>query len=71
MNVSLFGYQVQNSATTCTGGAFDGTIWHIRDLGNGVTPLSFSPHAAAVESPTITKGVCLRVPLEGQPLSPR
>jgi len=33
---------VPSTATTCDGPTLNGTIWHILDAGDGVTPLSFS-----------------------------
>ena len=54
--------------TTCraapplaAGATFDGTIWHIRDVGDGVTPVSFTfPDAAAIQATRKHEGVPVR-----------
>ena len=55
------------SATTCRPApwlqldAFDGTIWQIRDLGDGATPLSFTfPTPLQYKPPANTKACLLR-----------
>ena len=56
----LFAYHVPSSATGCTLDTFDGTIWEIRDLGDGTTPLSFTfPTPLQYKPPANTKGCLL------------
>jgi hypothetical protein len=38
----LYGDHVPNSATTCDNATRDVLLWHISDLGDGRTPLSFT-----------------------------
>jgi len=57
----LFGAHVASSATSCDGATQDLTLWHIRDLGDGTTPLSFSfPTPLQWKAPANTKA-CLLV----------
>jgi hypothetical protein len=42
LNVFLDGAHVPSTATSCNGATLDGTIWHLRDLGDGLTPFSFA-----------------------------
>jgi hypothetical protein len=42
IDVYVTASSVPSTATTCGGPVINGTIWHIRDAGDGVTPLSFS-----------------------------
>jgi hypothetical protein len=41
IGVGLYAYHVASGATSCIGPVFDAILWQIRDLGDGVTPLSF------------------------------
>jgi hypothetical protein len=57
--VRLFGYHVPNSAATCTGAVFDEAIWTLLDVGDGVTPVSFTfPSPLQWKPPANTKA-CL------------
>jgi hypothetical protein len=59
VGVYLDGAHVPSSATSCAGATFDGTLWRILDLGDGVTPLSFSfPTPLQFKPPANTKA-CL------------
>jgi hypothetical protein len=58
--VFLAGHHVPNSATSCSGAIFDGTIWRIRDAGDGVTPVSFTfPTPLQLKPPANTKACLL------------
>jgi hypothetical protein len=58
--VYLNAYHVPSSATGCSFTNFDDTIWFIRDIGDGVTPVSFSfPTPLQWKPPANTKA-CLR-----------
>jgi hypothetical protein len=39
MNVYLDAFHVANNVTSCNSVNFDGSIWHIRDTGDGMTPV--------------------------------
>lgn len=55
----LYGMTVPASATSCAGATGYLTLWHIRDLGDGVTPVSFSfPTPMQYKPPANTKA-CL------------
>ena len=55
----LYGFHVPSSATSCSTTNLDATLWHIRDLGDGVTPLSFNfPTPLQWKPPANTKA-CL------------
>jgi hypothetical protein len=57
--VVLQAFHVPNSATDCGAALFDSTAWLSRDLGDGVTPLSFSfPTPLQLKPPANTKA-CL------------
>jgi hypothetical protein len=57
--VVLWGKQVPSSATTCNNALTAATLWVLRDLGDGVTPLSFSfPTPLSWKAPANTKA-CL------------
>jgi hypothetical protein len=59
LNVYLDGAHVPSTATSCAGATLDGTIWHIRDAGDGVTPVSFAlPTPLQWKPPSNTKA-CL------------
>jgi hypothetical protein len=59
LNVFLYARTVPSSATSCTSTTDAGTLWHIRDLGDGATPFSFSfPTALQFKPPANTKA-CL------------
>jgi hypothetical protein len=59
VGVFLYAYHAPNSATTCNGAVFDGIIWEILDLGDGVTPVSFDfPTPLQWKPPANTKA-CL------------
>jgi hypothetical protein len=59
VNVYLRAYYVPSNATSCDTTAFAGTLWHIADAGDGVTPLSFSfPTPLQWKPPANTKA-CL------------
>jgi hypothetical protein len=48
------------SATSCNSSNFDGLIWHLRDLGDGTTPLSFTfPTPLQFKPPANTKACLL------------
>jgi hypothetical protein len=50
---------VPSGATSCSGAASDGSIWRLRDAGDGVTPLSFTfPTPLQWKPPANTKA-CL------------
>jgi hypothetical protein len=58
-DVYLEGQHVPSSATGCSGATFDVTLWHIRNMGVGVTPVSFSfPTPLQWKPPANTKA-CL------------
>ena len=42
LSVFMVGAHVPNSATTCVGALSDRTLWRLRDMGPGATPLSFT-----------------------------
>jgi hypothetical protein len=42
IHVHLFSAHVPSTATSCNGATIDGGIWEVRDVGDGVTPVSFS-----------------------------
>jgi hypothetical protein len=60
INVFLRGYHVPSSTTSCSGPLTeDAILWHIRDAGDGVTPLSISfPTPLQWKPPANTKA-CL------------
>jgi hypothetical protein len=59
VEVFLEAAHVPSTATSCSGATTDGTIWHIRDLGDGVTPVSFAlPTPLQWRPPSNTKA-CL------------
>jgi hypothetical protein len=59
VEVTLIGMHVPSGATTCNAPLFDTPLWGIRDLGDGVTPLSFSfPTPLQWKPPANTKA-CL------------
>jgi hypothetical protein len=59
INVFLFATHVPSSATNCSLQFSDGGIWQIRDIGDGVTPVSFTfPTPLQFKPPANTKG-CL------------
>jgi hypothetical protein len=60
VQVFLSGYHVSSSATSCTSSpTFDGILWHIRDIGDGTTPVSFTfPTPLQWKAPANTKA-CL------------
>jgi hypothetical protein len=61
VSVFLGGRYVPNSATTCEDSVGDGTLWQLRDMGPGATPLSFTfPTPLQYKAPANMKA-CLRV----------
>ena len=59
VSVELYAYHVPKSATSCTGGVFDGLIWEITDAGDSVTPRAFTfPTPLQLKPPANTKA-CL------------
>ena len=61
VSVNLVGAHVPNNSTSCLGAVADGLLWVIRDLGDGVTPLSFTfPTPLQFKPPANTKA-CLYV----------
>jgi hypothetical protein len=59
LHVALYAYHVPSSATSCNNTNYDATLWHIRDAGDGVTPVSFSfPTPLQWKPPANTKA-CL------------
>jgi len=58
VNVYLYAHQVSSSATTC-GGTIVATLWHIRDAGDGVTPLSFTFPTPLQFKPAANMKACL------------
>jgi len=59
LDVYLRAFHVPSSATSCSSATFDGTLWHILDAGDGVTPVSFSfPTPLQWKPPANTKA-CL------------
>jgi hypothetical protein len=60
LDVRLFLYHVPSTATSCSTTNFDGVLWHIRDAGDGVTPVSFTfPTPLQWKPPANTKA-CLK-----------
>jgi hypothetical protein len=60
LHIFLVAGHVPSSATSCTGATNDGTLWHIRDAGDGVTPLSFTfPTPLQWKPPANTKACLL------------
>ena len=59
VHLYLYGYHVPSSATSCSGGILDKLLWHIRDLGNGVTPLSFDFPTPLQYKPLANRNACL------------
>src|SRR6266511_4139735 len=60
IDVDLGAWHVPGTATNCDGATYDTTIWHIRDAGDGVTPLSFTfPTPLQWKPPANTKA-CLK-----------
>ncbi len=59
INVYLFAYHVASTATDCSGATSDSTMWHIRDAGDGVTPLSFSFPTPLQWTPPANTKACL------------
>jgi hypothetical protein len=61
VSVFLSGAYVPNSATTCEDAVLHTTLWHLRDMGPGATPLAFTfPTPLQYKAPTNMKA-CLRV----------
>ena len=59
VEVRLTGMHVPSSATTCGSPLFDDVLWALRDIGDGVTPLTFSfPTPLQFKPPANTKA-CL------------
>ena len=59
LHVYLRAYHVPSSSTGCDNASFDATLWHIRDAGDGVTPVSFTfPTPLQYKPPANTKA-CL------------
>ena len=57
--VTLFGYHVPSDAVSCDAPTFDQRLWVIRDVGDGVTPVSFTfPTPLQWKPPANTKA-CL------------
>jgi hypothetical protein len=50
---------VPSNATSCVGAVLDDQIWAIRDLGDGVTPLSFSFPTPLQYNPPANTKACL------------
>jgi hypothetical protein len=64
----LYAQHVPSSATSCGGALPDGTLWHIRDLGDGVTPLSFDfPTPLQWKPPANTKACIEAVAVTNAP----
>jgi hypothetical protein len=60
LHIFLLAGHVPSSATSCTGATNDGTLWHIRDAGDGVTPVSFTfPTPLQWKPPPNTKACLL------------
>jgi hypothetical protein len=55
----LVALHVPSSATSCNGAMFDAIIWYIRDIGDGVTPLSFTFPTALQSKPPPNTKACL------------
>jgi hypothetical protein len=65
VQVYLFAYHVPSTATSCSADAYDTTLWHVRDAGDGVTPVSFSfPTPLQWKPPPNTKA-CLQAVVNG------
>jgi hypothetical protein len=61
LRVALLGDHVPSSATTCSGAIADTQLWFLRDIGDGVTPVSFTfPTPLQWKPPANTKA-CLFV----------
>jgi hypothetical protein len=59
IHVFLYGEHVPSSATDCSGTTLDATLWHLRNMGDGVTPVSFTfPTPLQWKPPANTKA-CL------------
>ena len=66
VTATLYGVHVPSSATDCSSFTPDVGIWHIRDLGDGSTPLSFTfPTALQWKAPANTKGCIFAVASSG------
>jgi hypothetical protein len=59
VRVTLYGGQVPSSSTNCSNPAIAIAIWQIRDLGDGVTPLSFTFPTPLQLKPTAGFKACL------------
>jgi hypothetical protein len=59
LQVVLLAFHVPTSATSCNVSNYDATLWHIRDAGDGITPLSFSFPTPLQWKPPINTKACL------------
>jgi hypothetical protein len=59
LSVGLYLYEVPSTATSCSTTTFGGTLWHIRDAGDGLTPVSFSFPTAMQWKPPVNTQACL------------
>ena len=63
LHIFLLAGHVPSSATSCTGATNDGTLWQIRDAGDGITPVSFAfPTPLQWKPPANTKACLLASP---------
>jgi hypothetical protein len=59
IDVFLYSAHVPSTATSCSGAPIDVTLWHIRDIGDGVTPISFSFPTPLQDRPPANTKACL------------
>jgi hypothetical protein len=59
VHVFLYAQHVPSSATNCSGAAADATLWHIRDAGDGATPVSFAFPTPLQQKPPANTKACL------------
>ena len=59
LSVALYLYYVPSTATSCTTTSFGGTLWHIRDAGDTVTPASFTFPTPLQAGPPVNMKACL------------
>ena len=57
----LYGKHVPSSATSCAGATFGASLWFVRDLGDGITPVSFTFPTPLQWKPPANRKACLIV----------